>query len=301
MQNKINFLKYRYVFIIFSLVIIIGGIAYGLATGYVFDVDFKGGTSIQVQFNEAVSNNDIQNLVKEITGEIPIVQKLGADDTALKITTGVISNEQADSIVSALKEKYSNIEEPSVRNIQPSYGSELINSALLAICVSVVLILLYIGIRFKTLGFTAAVTAIIALIHDVLFIIAIYGIIKFPINSNFVAVILTIVGYSINDTIIVYDRIRENRRKITKSNDFKDTINLSLSQTVKRTVNTSITTVATIAIVYVFSYINNQDVLKQFSLPLMVGVIVGTYSSMCIATSLLYEFDKLVSKFKKKK
>ena len=298
---KIDFLKYRYIFFAFSLIVIVGGIVFGLVTGFKFDIDFKGGTKIETDLKEEFNNYDIENIVKQTVRKTALVQKMTGGTSSVTITTDVMSEEESEEVVSALKAKYTKMEEPSVRNVQPSYGSELLNSALLSIGVAVILILLYIGIRFKTLGFTAAVTAIIALLHDALFIIAIYGIFKFPINSTFVAVILTIIGYSINDTIIIYDRIRENKRKITKSNDMKDTINTSLSQTMKRTMYTSLTTVTAIIVVYVFAIINNQTVLKEFALPLTIGVLVGTYSSIFIASSLWYMLDGIVTKFSKGK
>lgn len=295
---KFDYLKYRYIFIIFSLLIIIGGIAYGMITGYRFDIDFKGGTTIQVDLGEEFDNNEVSKMVSDITGNSPLVQKMTGGNSSVSVTCEPITTEISDKVVEALKSRYKNMQEPSVKNIQPSYGKELLNSALLALGVAIVVILLYVGIRFKTLGFSAAITAIIALVHDVLFIVAIYGIIKFPINSTFVAVILTIIGYSINDTIIVYDRIRENKKKVTKSKDLKDTINLSISQVIKRTIITSITTITAVIVVYVFALMNNQQVLQEFSLPLILGVLSGTYSSIFIASSLWYSLDKIVLKFK---
>lgn len=298
---KMDFLKYRYVFFAFSLIVIIGGIVFGLVTGFKFDIDFKGGTKIEVDLKEEFNNYDIENIVKHAVGKTALVQKMTGGDSSVTITTDVMSEEESNKVVESLKEKYANMDEPSVRNVQPSYGSELLNSALLALGVAIILILLYIGIRFKTLGFTAAITAIIALLHDSLFIIAIYGIFKFPINSTFVAVILTIIGYSINDTIIIYDRIRENKKKITNSSDTKNTINTSLSQTMKRTMYTSLTTITAILVVYVFALINNQTVLKEFAFPLTIGVLVGTYSSIFIASPLWYMLDGVVAKFSKDK
>lgn len=291
-----DFLKYRFLFIAISLIIIIGGIAYGIATGYKFDIDFKGGTRIQVDLKENFDNNEVFDIVKNVTGQIPIIQKMTGGDSSVIITTDVISNEVADNIVNNLKDRYPNMDEPSTKNIQPSYGKELVNSAILAVTVSLVLILLYIGVRFKTLGINAAITAIIALAHDVLFIIAIYGIIKFPINSSFVAVILTVVGYSINDTIIVYDRIRENKRKLIKSKDIRETINMSISQTMRRTIFTPLTTISAIAIVYIFAAVYHQQILEEFSLPLVIGVIVGTYSSIFVASSLWCIFEEIKEK-----
>lgn len=298
---KINFLKYRHLFIIFSLLIIVGGITYGLITGYKFDVDFKGGTKIEANINEEFNNDEIQNIVFEITNEKPLIQKVTGGNNAVSITCSPMDEETSDKVVEALKAKYVNMDEPSVRNVQASYGKDLLNSALIAVVVAVALILIYVAIRFKTLGFPAAITAIIALIHDVLFIIAIYGIIKFPINTTFVAVALTIIGYSINDTIIVYDRIRENKKKVTRSKDLLETINLSISQVLNRTIITSLTTVVAVIVVYIFAVINNQQTLKEFSLPLIIGVVVGTYSSLFIASSLWYSLEKAIDKFKTKK
>lgn len=295
---KFDYLKYRYIFLVFSLLVIIGGITYGLITEYRFDIDFKGGTSIQVDLVETFDNNEIETIVSRITGNKPLVQKMTGGNSSVSITCEPISQETSDMVVEALKARYTNMQEPSVKNIQPSYGKELLNSALLAIGVAIVVILLYVGIRFKTLGFSAAITAILALLHDVLFIVAIYGIIKFPINSTFVAVILTIIGYSINDTIIVYDRIRENKKKVTRSKDLKETINLSISQVIKRTILTSLTTVVAVIVVYIFALINNQQVLQEFSLPLIIGVLVGTYSSIFIASSLWYSLDNVILKIK---
>lgn len=299
-MKQVDFLKYRYVSIIISLLVIIGGITYGLLTGYKFDIDFKGGVTISAEINEEFNNTDIENIVMEVTGINPLVQKTSGGNNSVSISIEPIETEKLDKILEELKVKYTNMSEPSTRNIQPSYGKELLDSAILAVCVAVVIILLYIALRFKTLGVTAAITAILALLHDVLFIVAIYGIIKFPINSTFVAVILTIVGYSINDTIVLYDKIRENKKKVTRSKDIKDTINLSISGTLGRTIITSVTTVVTVIVVYIFATINSQQVLKEFSLPLIIGILVGTYSSIFIASSSWYMLDSAVLRIKEK-
>lgn len=299
-MKQVDFLKYRYVLIIISLLVIIGGIAYGLLTGYKFDIDFKGGVTISADINEEFNNADIENVVMDITGINPLVQKTSSGNNSVSISIEPIETEKLDEIVDALKGKYINISEPSTRNIQPSYGKELLDSAILAVGVAVAIILLYIAIRFKTLGVTAAITAVLALIHDVLVVVAVYGIIKFPINSTFVAVVLTIVGYSINDTIVLYDKIRENKKKITRSKDIKATINLSISETLGRTIMTSVTTITTVIVVYIFATINSQQVLREFSLPLIIGVVVGTYSSIFIASSSWYMLDNAVLKIKEK-
>lgn len=287
-----DFLKYRYVALIFSLLVIVGGIVYGFITGFTYDIDFKGGVVIEADLKEEYSNTDVENIVKNITGGSPLIQKTTGGENRVTITVDPIPADMQDKIVAGLKEKYTNMEEPSLRSIEPAYGKDLINSALLALGVSCVLILIYICLRFKTLGIKAAISAILALIHDALFIVAIYGIFKLPINSVFIAVILTIIGYSINDTIVIYDRIRENKKKISLSKNLYETINVSLKQTITRTIYTSVTTVVVVIIMYILAYINSQQVLMQFSLPLIIGVIVGTYSSIFIASPLWYMMSK---------
>lgn len=299
MKFKMDYVKHKNVIFIISLAVVLAGIIYGVVTGYKFDIDFKGGTRIQVDLNEEYSTSDIEKIVSQITNQVPDIQTTSNGNNSVSITTQAISEEMADTVVTALNDKYTNMGEATIKNVQASYGKELLNSAIVAVVVSIVLLLVYVGIRFKTLGYTAALSAVLALIFDVAFLFAIYGVFKFPINSTFVAVILTIIGYSINDTIIVYDRIRENKRLITKSNDTKEVINESINQTMKRTMVTSLTTLASIGIVLVFALVKDQETLKQFSIPLVIGVAEGTFSSIFIASNLWYSIDKLVKKFKK--
>lgn len=299
MKFKMDYVKHKNVIFIISLAVVLAGIIYGVVTGYKFDIDFKGGTRIQVDLNEEYSTSDIESIVSQITNQVPDIQTTSSGNNSVSITTQVISEEMADTVVTALNDKYTNMGEATIKNVQASYGKELLNSAIVAVVVSIVLLLVYVGIRFKTLGYTAALSAVLALMFDVAFLFAIYGVFKFPINSTFVAVILTIIGYSINDTIIVYDRIRENKRLVTKTNDTKDVINDSINQTMKRTMITSLTTLASIGIVLVFALVKDQETLKQFSIPLVIGVAEGTFSSIFIASNLWYSIDKLVKKFKK--
>ena len=299
MKLKYDFLKHKNIILIVSLVVVIAGLIYGFSTGYVFDIDFKGGTRIQVDLNEEYNNSEISDIVKEVCGQTPEVQSSSSGNNSVTITTQTISEEESSNIVDALSQRYTNMGDATIKNVQASYGKELINTAIISVIVSIVLLLVYIAIRFKTLGYTAALSAVLGLIFDVCFLFAIYGIFKFPINSTFVAVVLTIIGYSINDTIIVYDRIRENKRVVTKSNDVKDVINQSISQTLKRTIMTSFTTLVAIGIVLIFSVVNDQETLKQFSIPLSIGIAEGTFSSIFIATSLWYSIDKAIKKKKK--
>lgn len=299
MTLKLDYLKHRKIILAISLIVVIAGLIYGFVTGFKFDIDFKGGTRIQVELNEEYTESDIKDIVKQVCNQVPEVQSSSSGNNSVTITTQVISEDESNAIVTALNEKYTNMGDATIKNVQASYGKELVNTAIIAVIVSIVLLLVYIAIRFKTLGYTAAISAILGLIFDVCFLFAVYGVFKFPINSTFVAVILTIIGYSINDTIIIYDRIRENKRLVTKSNDSKDVINESISQTLKRTIITSITTLAAIGIVLIFALVKDQETLKQFSIPLSIGIAEGTFSSIFIATNLWYSLDKLVKKIKK--
>lgn len=290
---KFNIIKTKWIWLSISIVIIIIGSIFAITKGFRLDIDFKGGTNITAQIDTKFNNNDIENLVDEIIGVKPLVQKVSKEETTVSITTDVISNEQSNQIIKELKTKYSSIkEEPSIKNVQPAYTKELVNSALKSLTVGMFLILIYIWVRFRTLGISASLAAIIALMHDVLIMGAVYTMFQIPINSVFIAAILTIIGYSINDTIVIYDRIRENKKKLSRETN-EDVINTSIKQTVKRSLYTSITTVLCIAIVYILAVINNQEVLKNFAFPLMIGIVSGTYSSIFIASPLWYMFSKI--------
>ncbi len=299
MNLNLNYLKHKNIIFAISLLVVIAGLVYGFVSGFVFDIDFKGGTRIHVELNEEYNMSDIKDIVNASCGQTPEIQTSSSGNNAVTITTQALSEEDSAAVVEALKVKYTNMGDSTIKNVQASYGKELINTSIIAVCVSIVLLLVYIAIRFKTLGYAAAVSAVLGLLFDVCFLFAVYGVFKFPINSTFVAVILTIIGYSINDTIIIYDRIRENRRLVTKSNDAKDVINQSIGQTMKRTIITSITTLVAIGIVLAFAVVKDQDTLKQFSIPLSIGIAEGTFSSIFIATSLWYSIEKLIKKAKK--
>lgn len=299
MKFNFDYIKNKNIIFAVSFLVVIAGLIYGVVTNYKFDIDFKGGTRIQVDLNEEYATSDVSDLVKSVTGEVPEIQATSSGNYSLAITTQVISEDVADQIIVVLNEKYQNMGEATIKNVQASYGKELLNSSITAVIVSIVLMLIYVAVRFRTLGWTAALSAVIALVFDVCFLFAVYGVFKFPINSTFVAVILTIIGYSINDTIIVYDRIRENKRLVTKSSQVKDTINESINQTMKRTVITSLTTLTAIACVLVFALVKDQETLKQFSIPLAIGIVEGTFSSIFIASNLWYTIDNFVKKLKK--
>jgi preprotein translocase subunit SecF len=174
----------------------------------------------------------------------------------------------------------------SVDTVDPVIGKELQRNAIIAVIASSILILLYVAFRFSVMGgWAAGVTATMALIHDILILLSVYLIAHFTINSAFIAAALTILGYSMNDTIIVYDRIRENERLLRKV-PIEELVNTSITQTLSRTINTVLTVVITITTLYIFGVLYNVEAIKEFTLPLVIGIVSGSYSSIFIASSL---------------
>lgn len=246
-----------------------------------YDVEFVGGTQMQINIGEDFNNNDILTIVKEVTSQAsPQIQRiLGKQEVNIKLRT--IDEETRDKVTESLKAKYSKTEVLSVADVSSTISGEMQTTALIAVTIACLAMLIYITIRFKDLK--SGVSAILALVHDVLIVMAIYAIFRIPINNSFIAAILTIIGYSINNTIVIFDRIRENRSAYKKG-DFENLVNNSVSQTLSRSINTSLTTLFTITAIFILGVAS----IKEFAMPIMVGIIAGTYSSIFISTSLWY-------------
>lgn len=253
-----------------------------------FDVEFIGGTVMEINIGQDFNiAQDIRPIVIEITGEDnPQITRVGSQGIAIK--TKSIDAETRTKLYNALKDKYQLHEKDDLLNVDdvsPTISTEMQVKALQALLLASILMLIYITFRFKDWKFGLA--AVLPLIHDVLIVFAVYSIGRVPVNNSFIAAILTIVGYSINDTIVIFDRIRENR-KVAKRGDLEGLINRSVSQTIVRSINTSITTLLTITILYFLGV----ESIKEFALPLIVGIVAGTYSSIFIASPLWYVFTK---------
>ena len=179
-----------------------------------------------------------------------------------------------------------------VDSVEPFIGKEMMQKGITAALIASGLIILYVWYRFSLIsGLAAAITAVIALIHDTLVMFSLYTIFRLPVNESFVAAVLMILGYSINNTIVIYDRIRENAPLMGKAR-VEDLVNTSIKQSLSRSINTTVTTLICILVVYIFASINSIQSLKDFSLPIIAGLIAGTYSSLFIATSLWYVWAK---------
>ncbi len=269
--------KYKLWFAI-SCAVILLGLVMTFTRGLEFGIDFTGGTVMQIDLGKQESVDTIKTLLEPFDISPDIVHA-GMEKNEIVIKTKLsLSNSVRQDIFDVLKLEYglSNSALREAEQVGPSIGIEIRNRALLAIAIASLAMLLYITIRFETIF---GVAAIIALLHDVAILVAIYAIFKVTINSSFIAAILTIVGYSINDTIVVFDRVRENVKR-EKGKSYFEVADLSISQTLVRTMNTSLTTLVVIGSLYIFGV----DSIKEFAFPLLAGVMVGTYSSIFIAT-----------------
>ena len=277
---NINIVKNKWMFFVLPLVIIVAAIVTGIfAGGFALDIDFAGGTEMVIDFGKTVPKADIENLFSETLGfKASAVQQSLANENQYTIKSQNLTKEQIESVWNAYKTKYELKDEQrlAVDSVSPTIGKELTQSAVVACAIAVVLMLLYITVRFE---FLSGVSAIVALAHDVLILLSGYMILRMPLNTSFIAAILTIIGYSINDTIVVFDRIRENVKFAKRGETYGDIANKSVMQTITRSINTSVTTLITIVLLYFLGV----DAIKDFALALIIGLVAGTYSSIFIA------------------
>ena len=270
-----NIIEKRNIFFIISAIVIIAGIVgFVINGGFNTDIDFTGGTEIYVNIGAEYDEMAIRDALKGVDGvEISSVQK--SDDTEAIIKTHELTQEQKVAAQDAIKAAFANATILSEDNVSASVGAELWNNAATSIAIAAILMLIYITFRFELL---TGISAVLALLHDMLIMMSVYALFKIPVNTSFIAAILTILGYSINATIVVFDRVRENTRFLKKES-FADVVNKSIWQTIGRSINTSVTTL----IVLVVLYIIGVPSIKEFAFPLIVGVVCGCYSSLFLA------------------
>ena len=287
--------KFKYTVAISLVVILIGVIAFAINGGFAQDVEFAGGMTMYIDMGTDVDLEELGAFVEANTpiNVNPVVQR--SDGTQVIIKTLPIDTEARDALQNALFDKYELGEEAilQVDNVSATVGDELKQQALLATLVATILMLIYIAIRFE---FRTGLAAVICLIHDVLIMLTVYAVLQIPVNTNFIAAVLTIVGYSINNSIVVFDRIRENYAK-NKRAPFAETVNASIKQTITRSINTTITTLLPVVMLYIFGVLS----IRQFTIPLMAGLIAGTYSSVLLAGPLWAFMKQAQAKRKQKK
>lgn len=288
---NIDFIGKRKIFYTISLSLIAIGIIISIIFGVAFDIEFKGGAIIRYTYSGEVDKAAAQTVAESTLKGVHVSTEF-EDDVAThtkKIVYNIdksLSNEVQSSLFDAVSKQFpnNNISKGDSNDVSASMGAEALQKAVLAVLLASLLIVIYIWIRFRKIGgLPAGLTAFAALVHDVLICFVVFTVLRIPLNSNFIAVVLTILGYSINDTIVIYDRVRENRRLYGSKMNFKDTVNKSINQSFARSVNTSLVTVFALAVLTVFAAIYNLTSVTTFALPMMFGVISGCYSTICIA------------------
>ena len=266
--------KRKILFTIPCIIILAGIICFFAFDGLNTDIDFTGGTAMEIDLGEAFNEDAIRDAINPVEGvTVSSVQSSGAQKAIVKTTD--IPQDKFVSVQEAIEEAFPDSKIISRDSVSATMGKEMWLNAAKAILIAVILMLIYIGFRFD---FWSGLAAVCALAHDVLIIISIYAIFQLPINSTFIAALLTILGYSINATIVVFDRIRENKRLIRKQS-FADIVNTSVWQTLGRSINTTVTTLITLVALFILGVTS----IRQFMLPLIIGVLCGCYSSVFLS------------------
>lgn len=284
---KLKLLEKRKIFYVISASVIIIGLVFGIVRGYNYGIDFTGGTMLEFDMGKKTSSQEIEKALDKYDLDPQIVFSGEKGDRVVIKTIKALENNERSKIVNTMKEEF-NLKDESVlasEQFGPTIGKELKTNAVKSIAFAAVGMLIYIIFRFKSWKY--GVSSIAGVLHDVLIMLAFYAIFGVTINNPFIAGILTVVGYSINDTIVIFDRIRENRHFYRKK-PLIDVLNFSVAQTLDRSIVTSLTTI--VCMIPLFIMVSAS--IREFVLPLMIGVIVGTYSSIFLCSPLLYEFAK---------
>lgn len=294
--KTINFIGKRKIWFAMSLLVICLGFAWlGVNQSHIgsilnYSMEFKGGTSTNVTFNEDMSLDDISSkvvpVVEGITNDTQVQTQKVAGTNEVIIKTRTLSVEERTSLDEAMVKNFRvEAEKIIAESISGAISKEMKQDAIVAVIIATICMLLYIWLRFKDIRFAGS--AVLALVHDVLVVLTFYAILRWSVGSTFIACMLTVVGYSINATIVIFDRIRENLKNKGKM-ELEELVNLSITQTFTRSINTSFTTFVMVFVLFLMGVSS----IREFAMPLMVGIICGTYSSVCITGSLWYVMEK---------
>ncbi len=266
-----------------------------LALGVSMDIQFKGGAMITLGYEGELDLPGVQAVAEQALGggvSLQTGENAATGEHSLTITmpgADTVDTAELAALMASLEEKCpeNGFEQLSMSNVNPTIGKEFLAKSLVAVLAAIVLILIYIAIRFRKIGgLPAGVMAVIALINDLIVVFGVFVLLRIPLNGNFIAAMLTILGYSINDTVVMYDRIRENRGLFGSRMPFEQLVNLSVNQSLRRSINTTVTTCLALCTICVVAALFGLDSIFTFALPLMVGMISGVYTSLCVTTSL---------------
>ncbi len=284
-----DFMGKKKIFFSISAIVIIIGLATSTFSGLNYGIDFTGGTTMGINLGKYVETTEIREITNEIDPTMSI-NYLGENKDSVELKTiKDLDNAERKAVFEKFKTKYNLTDDAFYKSSQfgPTVGKEIKHKAFTSVAIATLCMLLYVSFRFQL---AYGIAAIIALLHDVLVVFAVYAVLRIPLNSPFVAAMLTVVGYSINDTIVIFDRVREELGG--RRSNLEEVVNKSISQTLKRSINTSLTTLLAILSLYIMGV----ESIREFTLPLLAGITVGTYSSVCIAGSLWVILTKKLRK-----
>ncbi len=292
-KKIIDFVGKKKIFFGISIAVILIGIICNFVFGTRLDIQFSGGATIKFSYTGSIDQEELYSFIQAKTTD-KITTSFSKDlmgNSGNNVSVQFSGNDSIEteiqkSLENDLQEKYpdNNFVCLESNSVDPSMGFNFFLKCLTAVAIASVLMVLYVTFRFKKIGgLSAGVMALVALFHDVAMIYFMYVIFQMPIDSSFIAVVLMILGYSLNDTIVIYDRVREERKLVGSKADVGDVFNLSCTKTIKRTIMTSITTLSAIVVVYVVAFVFNISSVQGFALPMMIGIVSGCYSSICIA------------------
>ena len=300
-RKAINFVGKRKVFFIVSIILILSGPATMLINSQAgnkalnYSLEFSGGTSTTVTFNEDMDiktiDSEVTPVVEEVTGDKNVQPTKVVGTNQVVIKTRSLTQEEREALQNALVEKFGVDENTiSTESISSTVSKEMRQDAIVAVVVATICMLLYIWFRFKDIRFASS--AVLALLHDVLVVLAFYAIARISVGNTFIACMLTIVGYSINATIVIFDRIRENMHGSRRIDNIEEVVNSSITQTLTRSIYTSFTTFVMVAVLYIMGVSS----IREFAAPLMVGILVGAYSSVCVTGALWLVMKKNIKR-----
>ena len=291
-----DFYGKRKIYYIISAALILAGIVGLFINGIKLDITFSGGAKITYSYTGSEINaTEVEALVKNTLNRDATVQNATGyqtDDVSLVISlagTESLTTEEQDKLYEALNTKYpdNKIEQGSTTNVEAAIGNRFLRNGLIAIGLAAIFIIAYVSFRFSVVsGFTAEITALIALFHDIAFVFFVFVLFQIPINDGFIAVVLTILGYSVNDTLVIFDRIRENQKLSGNKMTPEELTNKSIQQSLTRTINTSLMSLVALILVLIFGAVKGLTSIVNFALPMMVGIISGCYSSSFLAPCL---------------
>ena len=294
-KKQVNFVGLRKRFLTFSACLMAAIVLCAVVLGVHLDTEFTGGAMITLSYENSFEMSAVQKTASEALGSNGLTLQTGENvatgEQTLKISmpgTETVTTDEVQTLLDSLNESCpdNSFAQLSLSNVSAAMGTKFLQKSLVAVVFALVLILAYIAYRFKKIGgLTGGMMAVLALLNDLMVVFGTFVLLRAPLDGNFIAAMLTILGYSINDTVVVYDRIRENRGLLGKKADFEELVNHSVNQSARRTIITTVTTVMALGVMCIVSKLYGLDSIFTFAFPLMMGMLSGVYTSLCVSTS----------------